>query len=195
MYHDDIRKHGSGNAGFTNMMRTYGKKAAAITFAGDIGKTVLAIMVGWCVYGYLSAFIAGFACFIGHIFPVFYQFKGGKGVLCLATLVLMMDWRIFLMLLVLFVGIVWATKYISAGSVICAMVFPIVLNRINDTPWKSIELIAVLIAVIVVVKHRANLKRIFDGTESKFTFKVKSKARVTESDNTTGNSGEDSANG
>ena len=107
----------------------------------------------------------------------------------------MMDWRIFLMLLVLFVGIVWATKYISAGSVICAMVFPIVLNRINDTPWKSIELIAVLIAVIVVVKHRANLKRIFDGTESKFTFKVKSKARVTESDNTTGNSGEDSANG
>ena len=99
------------------------------------------------------------------------------------------------MLLVLFVGIVWATKYISAGSVICAMVFPIVLNRINDTPWKIIELIAVVIALIVVIKHRANLKRIFDGTESKFTFKVKSKARVTESENTDDNSGEDSANG
>lgn len=195
LYHDDIRKHGSGNAGFTNMMRTYGKKAAAITFAGDIGKTIVAIMVGWCVYGYLSAFVAGFACFIGHIFPVFYQFKGGKGVLCLATIVLMMDWRIFLMLLVLFVGIVWSTKYISAGSVICAMVFPIVLDRVNDTGLWIIELIAVAIALIVVIKHRANLKRIFEGTESKFTFKVKDKARVTGSENTDDNSGEDSANG
>ncbi len=195
LYHDDIRKHGSGNAGFTNMMRTYGKKAAAITFAGDIGKTIVAIMVGWCVYGYLSAFVAGFACFIGHIFPVFYQFKGGKGVLCLATIVLMTDWRIFLMLLVLFVGIVWSTKYISAGSVICAMVFPIVLDRVNDTGLWIIELIAVAIALIVVIKHHTNLKRIFEGTESKFTFNVKSKARVTGSTNTDDNSGEDSTNG
>ena len=75
------------------------------------------------------------------------------------------------------------------------MVFPIVLNRINDTPWKIIELIAVIIAVIVVIKHRANLKRIFDGTESKFTFKVKSKARVTEPEKTDDSTGEDSSHG
>ena len=195
MYHDDIRKHGSGNAGFTNMMRTYGKKAAVITFVGDIIKTVISIMIGWCVFGYFSAFFAGFACFIGHIFPVYYQFKGGKGVLCLATLIMMTDWRIFIILLVLFVGIVWATKYISAGSVICAMAYPIILNRMNATPWGLFDLFAVAIALIVVIKHRANLKRIFEGTESKFTFKVKSKARVTESENTDDNSGEDSANG
>ena len=170
-YHDDIRKYGSGNAGFTNVMRTYGKKAAIITFAGDILKTLLAILVGWCVFGYLTAYIAGFACFLGHIFPVFYNFKGGKGVLCMATIMLMLDWRIFCALFVVFIGIVMATKYISAGSVICAMMFPLMLNRMNNTGIYMIEFVAIAIAVIVVIKHRENLKRIFNGTESKFKIK------------------------
>jgi len=170
-YHDDIRKYGSGNAGFTNVMRTYGKKAAIITFVGDILKTIAAILIGWCVFGYLTAYIAGFACFLGHIFPVFYNFKGGKGVLCMATVMLMLCWRIFLTLVVVFVGIVLATKYISAGSVICAMMFPLMLNRMNNTGIYMIEFIAIAMAVIVVIKHRANLRRIFDGTESKFKIK------------------------
>jgi len=170
-YHDDIRNYGSGNAGFTNVMRTYGKKAAIITFAGDILKTLAAILIGWCVFGYLTAYIAGFACFLGHIFPVFYNFKGGKGVLCMATIMLMLDWRIFCTLLVVFVGIVMATKYISAGSVICAMMFPLMLNRMNNTGIYMIEFVAIAIAVIVVIKHRENLKRIFNGTESKFKIK------------------------
>ena len=170
-YHDDIRNYGSGNAGFTNVMRTYGKKAALITMAGDLLKTVLAVLVGWCVFGYLTAYIAGFACFLGHIFPVFYGFKGGKGVLCMGTIMLMLDWRIFLVMITVFVGIVMATKYISAGSVICAMIFPLMLNRMNNTGIYMIEFVAIAIAVIVVIKHRTNLKRIFDGTESKFKFK------------------------
>ncbi len=170
-YHDDIRKHGSGNAGFTNVMRTYGKKAALITFGGDILKTLLAILIGWCVFGYLTAYIAGFACFLGHIFPVFYGFKGGKGVLCMGTIMLMLDWRIFLALIVVFIGIVMATKYISAGSVICSMMFPLMLNRMNNTGIYMIEFVAIAIAVIVVIKHRENLKRIFNGTESKFKIK------------------------
>ena len=180
-YHDDIRNYGSGNAGFTNVMRTYGKKAAVITFAGDILKTLLAILIGWCVFGYLTAYIAGFACFLGHIFPVFYNFKGGKGVLCMGTIMLMLDWRIFLMLLVVFIGIVFATRYISAGSVICAMMFPLVLNRINNTGIYMIEFVAIAIAVIVVLKHLGNLKRIFNGTESKFAFKKSKKADAEES--------------
>ena len=175
MYHDDIRNHGSGNAGFTNMMRNYGKKAAIITFVGDILKTVLAVLIGWCVFGYLTAYIAGLACLIGHVFPVFYNFRGGKGVVCLATILLMLDWRLFLILLAIFIILVLGTKYISAGSVICAMLFPLILNRMNDTPFKMIEIIALVIAVIIVVKHRENIKRIFNGTESKFAFK-KSKA-------------------
>lgn len=170
-YHDDIRNYGSGNAGFTNVMRTYGKKAALITFGGDFLKTVLAVLVGWCVFGYLTAYIAGFACFLGHIFPVFYGFKGGKGVLCMGTIMLMLDWRIFLVMITVFVGIVMATKYISAGSVICAMMFPLMLNRMNNTGIHMIEFVAMAIAVIVVIKHRTNLKRIFDGTESKFKIK------------------------
>ncbi len=170
-YHDDIRNYGSGNAGFTNVMRTYGKKAAAITLVGDILKTILAVLVGWCVFGYLTAYIAGFACFLGHIFPVFYRFKGGKGVLCLTAILIMLDWRIFLTLLVVFVGIVMATKYISAGSVICAMMFPLMLNRMNNTGIYMIEFVAIAMAVIVVIKHRENLKRIFNGTESKFKIK------------------------
>ncbi len=180
-YHDDIRNYGSGNAGFTNVMRTYGKKAAIITFAGDILKTLIAILIGWSVFGYLTAYIAGFACFLGHIFPVFYNFKGGKGVLCMGTIMLMLDWRIFLMLLVVFVGIVLATRYISAGSVICAMMFPLVLNRLNNTGIYMIEFVAIAIAVIVVLKHLGNLKRIFNGTESKFAFKKSKKADAEES--------------
>ena len=175
IYHDDIRKYGSGNAGFTNVMRTYGKSAALMTLGGDILKTILSILIGWSVFGYLTAYIAGFACFIGHIYPVYYGFKGGKGVLCMASILLMLDWRIFLALLVVFVGIVMATKYISAGSVICSMMFPLMLNRMNNTGIYMIEFVAIAIAVVVVVKHRENLKRIFNGTESKFKIKKSKK--------------------
>lgn len=175
MYNDDIRKYGSGNAGFTNVMRTYGKKAAIITFVGDLLKTMIAIMIGWCVFGYLTAYIAGFACFIGHIFPVFYHFRGGKGILCMTAILFMLDWRIFLILLTLFIAIVLVTKYISAGSVICAMTYPLLLNRMNNTGLRMIEFIAMGIGIIVVVKHWQNMKRIFNGTESKFEFKKSKK--------------------
>jgi len=180
MYNDDIRKYGSGNAGFTNMMRTYGKKAAYITFAGDILKTIVAVLIGWCTLGYLTAYIAGFACFIGHIFPVFYRFRGGKGILCLTAILLMLDWRIFLILLAIFVLSVACTKYISFGSVLCSMLFPLILNRMNNTGLFLIEFVAMAIAVVVVIKHLGNLKRIFEGTESKFAFKKSKKADESE---------------
>lgn len=183
MYKDDVREHGSGNAGFTNMMRNYGKKAAFITFAGDILKTVVAVLIGWCTLGYLTAYIAGLACFIGHIFPVFYRFRGGKGVVCMATSILMLDWRLFIILFAMFILSVLCTKYISFGSVLCAMLFPLILNRMNDTGLFLIEFVAMAIAVIVVIKHLGNLKRIFEGTESKFEFK-KSKKASDDSDDT-----------
>lgn len=181
-YHDDIRTHGSGNAGFTNIMRVYGTKAAVITFVGDFLKTALAILVGWFTFGYVMAYISGLACFFGHIFPVFYRFKGGKGVVCAATIMFMLDWRIFLIELGLFIGILLLSRYISLSSVLCGMTYPIFLNRMNFTTVHTIELVALVIAITVVVKHRANLVRIFNGTESKFKFK-KSKP-----------SGEDNAN-
>lgn len=182
MYHDDIRKYGSGNAGFTNMMRTYGKKAAVITFVGDIMKTVVAILIGWCTLGYLTAYLAGFACFIGHIFPVFYRFRGGKGVACTAATVFMLDWRLFLILVAIFVLSVACTKYISFGSVLSAMLFPLILNRMNDTGLFLIEFVAMAFAVVIVIKHFGNLKRIFSGTESKFEFKKSRKTPDEEAD-------------
>lgn len=176
-YHDDIRNYGSGNAGFTNIMRIYGKRAAVITFVGDFLKTVLAIMIGWCCFGYLTAYIAGFACFLGHIFPVYYRFRGGKGILCLTAMLFMLDWRIFLVLLAIFLLVVAMTKYISFGSVLCSVLYPLLFNRMNKVLLTLVphmylcQLIAVAVAVIVVIKHWGNLRRIFDGTESKFRFK------------------------
>lgn len=174
MYNDDIRRYGSGNAGFTNVMRTFGMKAAAFTFVGDILKTVISVMIGWCFFGYLSAYIAGFACFIGHILPCFYQFRGGKGVLCASAMLFMLDWRLFLIEVAIFLVAVFVTKYISFGSILGAMTYPLILNRMNahlENRLGTIEMIAMAIGVIIVWKHRENLKRIFNGTESKFSFK------------------------
>lgn len=174
MYNDDIRRYGSGNAGFTNVMRTFGMKAAAFTFVGDILKTVISVMIGWCFFGYLSAYIAGFACFIGHILPCFYQFRGGKGVLCASAMLFMLDWRLFFIEVAIFLVAVFVTKYISFGSILGAMTYPLILNRMNahlENRLGTIEMIAMAIGVIIVWKHRENLKRIFNGTESKFSFK------------------------
>ena len=172
----NLREVGSGNTGATNALRAMGIKGGIIVFVGDILKTIAAVMVGWCVFGYLTAYIAGFACFIGHIFPVFYRFRGGKGVVCMASLLLMLDWRIFCILVVIFVASVACTKYISFGSVLCSMLFPLILNRMNNTGLSLIEFIALAIAVVVVIKHVPNIKRIFKGTESKFEFKKSRKA-------------------
>ena len=101
-YKDDIRRHGSGNAGMTNVMRTYGKKMAIITFAGDFLKAVVASLVGRLVLGYHGAMIAGFFCFIGHIFPCYYRFKGGKGVVTAAAMILMTNPVVCLILFILY---------------------------------------------------------------------------------------------
>lgn len=189
MYNDDIRRYGSGNAGFTNVMRTFGMKAAALTFIGDILKTVISVMIGWCFFGYLSAYIAGFACFIGHILPCFYQFRGGKGVLCASAMLFMLDWRLFIIEVAIFLAAVFVTKYISFGSILGAMTYPLILNRMNaqlENRLAMIEMIAMAIGVIIVWKHRENLKRIFSGTESKFSFK-KSRKKESKSEEKTEN--------
>ncbi len=182
MFKDDIRRYGSGNAGFTNMMRTFGSKAAAITFAGDILKTVAAVLLAWALRGYLAAYIAGIACFFGHLFPCFCQFKGGKGVLCAGAMMLVIDVRICLGLVAVFLLGALITKYISFGSILAAMVFPLLTYRLNVTGFSLVVVISFIMAAVVVFKHRANLKRIFNGTESKFSFK-KSKDKADGSKN------------
>ena len=101
-YGKDIRESGSGNAGATNMLRTYGKKAAILTFSGDVLKTVVAVIVGRLCLGYLGAFIAGAFCILGHAYPIFFKFKGGKGVVCISTMCLLTNPGVFLIMLGIF---------------------------------------------------------------------------------------------
>ncbi len=179
-YGEDIREYGSGNAGMTNVMRTYGKKMAALTFAGDFLKAVIASLVGRLFLGFFGAYLAGFFCFVGHIFPCFYKFKGGKGIVTAAAMVLMTDWRIFLILVAVFVLIVALTKYISLGSVVALALYPFVLDRMwgvfgyGNKP-RFVVIFAVGVMILGIWGHRKNIKRILDHTENKFTFKVKDK--------------------
>ena len=181
-YHDDIRQHGSGNAGMTNVMRTYGKKMAVITFVGDFFKAVVASLIGRLLLGYLGAYIAGFFCVLGHIFPIFYKFKGGKGVVTTAAMMLMTSPFLFLCMLCIFILVVAVSKFKSLGSIIAALAYPIVLDRISGGAGKGgfPVLLAFGVALFVTWAHRENIKRITQGKENKFTFKVKDKKTVAE---------------
>lgn len=169
---DDIRSHGSGNAGMTNMLRTYGKSAAAFTLLGDMLKAVISVLiVGRLLGGFYGAYFAGLGCIIGHVYPVFFKFKGGKGVAVAAAMVLCLEPLVFLILFALFAMIVGFTKYLSLGSVVCMMVFPLVLYRFTGPDIHII--IAAIIAVFVIWLHRGNIKRMRAGTENKFSLKSK----------------------
>ncbi len=181
-YRQDIRNFGSKNAGMTNMMRTYGKKAAGLTLLGDALKAAVSCLLGYALLGQMGAYIAGLFCIIGHMFPLYYRFKGGKGVVTAAVTVLMCNPFVFLILFVLFVVIVLCTKYISLGSVMCMLLYPILLDRIDRWLFGGAPYvwIAALMTVLVVVKHWENIKRLSQGKESKFSFKKSVKAPTEE---------------
>lgn len=184
MYHNDVRQSGSGNAGSTNMLRTYGKKAGALTFLFDCLKTVISIAIGPLFYirndsMFLAMFIAGVACMVGHSYPVFFKFKGGKGVACFAMLVVVTSicmnmWYLFVILLLLFIVLVVSTKFVSLGSIMCALIYPVLLNRLNGAD-KSVEILAVLAGLFVVFQHRKNLSRLLRGEENKISLSKKNK--------------------
>lgn len=185
-YGDDIRRHGSGNAGMTNMLRTYGKGAAVATLLGDVLKTALAVaFASLMMSSHIGGWIAALFCMLGHIFPVYYGFKGGKGVLCAATAIGLLSWETLLILLLLFVAIVAMSKYVSLGSIVSAGMLPLIINFINAVRASTIPegtalpprfngAIAVLIALLVIWCHRSNIKRIQNRTENKLSFKKKS---------------------
>ena len=179
-YHQDIRKHGSNNAGMTNMMRTYGKKAAGLTLLGDSLKAVVSCLIGYALLGQFGAYLSGVFCILGHMFPIYYRFKGGKGVVTAAITILMCNPLVFAILFLLFVIIVLSTKYISLGSVMCMLLYPVVLDRIersvlfHENPPEGAPLyilFAFLMTFLVVFKHWENIKRLWNGTENKFSFK------------------------
>ena len=183
-YKDDIRRHGSGNGGATNMLRTYGKGAAALTYLGDFLKAFIVTLLGIIIGGETFGCIGGLACMFGHAFPVYFNFKGGKGVACASGVILCLDPLVFLVCLLVFVVMVLGTKYVSLGSVMGAGLFPVFycsMYQLHFSGYPGEELYpnafmtigSLIMAGRVVVLHRKNLKRIMDGTENKVSFKKK----------------------
>lgn len=178
LYHDDIRKYGSHNAGATNMKRTFGMTGAVLTFLGDLLKGVVICLITKLLIGQSVAYLIGFFCIMGHCFPAYFKFRGGKGVATSIAIILTLDPPVGLLLIVIFVLIVAFSKYISLGSITAAFFFPILLDRIyvvlfKHSPTALQIVIATMMAILIIIEHHANIKRITSGTESKFSFRKK----------------------
>ncbi|MDE6156410.1 MAG: glycerol-3-phosphate acyltransferase, partial [Eubacterium sp.] len=179
-----------------NMLRSYGKGVAFLTIIGDMLKVFAAIYISILIFGYvpitlnelgdnifssidINMFLksfAGFFCVLGHIFPCYFRFKGGKGVATSGGMVFAIDWRIALILLAVFIIIVMLSKYVSLGSIVMALLYPLFIYIFHKN--LVLTLIAAVFTVIVVVAHRENIKKLFNHTESKISFKSKKKGSV-----------------
>lgn len=176
----DVREKGSKNAGSTNVLRTVGKKAAAITLVCDILKGVIAILIAFIVGKIakdinpaLLVQIAAICVVVGHTFPIFFKFKGGKGVATSLGIILLLNWQIGLICLVFALILMILTRMVSLGSISAAILFPVLTIFITENylvPGNYI-VFGILLAAFVVYNHRANVKRILTGTENKLSFK------------------------
>lgn len=174
---DDVRQHGSGNAGLTNFYRTYGARYALCVIICDMGKTVLACLIGgylmhWVVGDWtLGLLIAGIGCELGHMFPVFFGLRGGKGILSGGVLVLMLDWRVALIAWGLFAVLWLTTRYVSLGSIAATASMPVSVFLLMGHNWLYTVLSAA-VAALVIWCHRGNIQRLLTGTEKKFQWHV-----------------------
>lgn len=171
--HDDVRDHGSGNAGLTNFHRVFGGKLTIVVVLCDMLKAVCAVLVGQLLMGHflglvvLGKYVAGLSCMLGHMFPCMFHFKGGKGILSGGTLVWLLDWRVALIAWGLFAALWLATKYVSLGSVSAAVSMPVATWLFcGHSPVYTV--LAVVIAGLVVWCHRENIQRLVRGEERKF---------------------------
>ena len=176
---DDVRNHGSGNAGMTNFLRSYGGWKTLLVILIDMGKTVLACLVGRYMldhygFGLEGAMLAAVAVSLGHDFPALLGFRGGKGILCGFAVSWMLDWRIGLILLVIF-GIVFAlTRYVSLSSILAAAGFCVAFCVFYwDRPLIAAG--GIFLGVLAIVMHKSNIVRLCNGTESKFSIRKKEK--------------------
>jgi acyl-phosphate glycerol 3-phosphate acyltransferase len=178
----DVREKGSGNAGTTNVLRSVGKKAAILTLICDVLKGVLAVLVAYIagnivkegVDRALLIQIAGLLVVVGHTFPIFFGFKGGKGIATALGVVLITNWNIGLICLVFALVLMALTKMVSLGSISAAILFPVLILLMPHTAYLvdgNYIIYSILMAVLVVFNHRANVKRLLNGTENKLDFK------------------------
>ncbi len=164
----DVRKQGSGNAGATNVARVYGIWVGLATLVGDGVKTALAMLLGWWLAGSPGMTAAAFACLLGHCFPLYFGFRGGKAVSVSAAIALYLDWRLFLILVAVFFLTFLLAKRVSVCSMAAAVAYPVGMLILGGFPWYTLAL-GCFITVFVIFMHRENLKRLFKGTEPEFT--------------------------
>lgn len=172
MLKDDIRQHGSGNAGATNALRVMGRRLAALVMAGDVLKGVIAVFfAGWLLNGTdyhdLARMLAAVFVVIGHVYPLFFGFKGGKGVATTAAIILVVDWRCFLIGAVIFLAAAFITRYSSLGSMLG-------IGSVPFSMWFfSVDTLTIgvsaLLALFVVFLHRSNIQRLLKGEENKIS--------------------------
>ena len=194
----DIRDYGSGNAGMTNVLRVVGVGAAVLTAVGDLGKGIAAALLGRYIFSLvpmevlsqsgLYAFLDGgmyvgivFAM-LGHMFPIYFRFRGGKGILVCAGAILIMDWRVFVTIVGIFLITVLITRYVSLGSILATIGYPIFtcIYQCIDGVFAPVQilsntLLAAAVAAVVIFMHRANIQRLLKGTENKLGQKAKGK--------------------
>ena len=169
---DDIRNHGSGNAGATNVLRTYGKGAGALVFALDILKGVIAVLIIRLVFSErILECIAALGAILGHNFPIYYKFAGGKGVATSFAVLLILHYPTALVAVATFIIVVLLTKYVSLSSIlaaVAAMVAAFVFFKVNE-----FSIFCTVIGILCIVRHDANIKRLINGTENKLGQKRK----------------------
>ncbi len=187
LYGSDIRSSGSGNAGTTNMLRTHGKKVAIFTLLCDILKGVIPVLLanlairfwGDSLADYIASslpYIAGFFAVLGHNFPIFFGFKGGKGVATTLGVVLTVNWQLGLIVMVVALAIMAATRYVSLGSCIGALVFPIMylVTSLMSGTFDAISMVfSAALGLLIILRHHSNIKRLLNGTENKLGAKKK----------------------
>lgn len=181
----DIRDYGSGNAGMTNVLRTLGKGPAVLVTLGDFCKGVAAVLVGRLILQLLGGgipfygdYFLGLFAMLGHCFPIFYGFRGGKGILVSAGVILVLNWRVLLIILAVFLIVVAFTRTVSLGSISAAAAYPVstlLVDLLRKAPHPFLNaLSALVIGGIVIFMHRSNIKRLLNGTENKLGQKKKS---------------------
>jgi acyl phosphate:glycerol-3-phosphate acyltransferase len=171
-YGIDVRQYGSRNAGATNTLRTLGKAAALMVGAGDVLKGIISCLIGLLLIGkvngdFLGIMVGGVAAILGHNWPIYFGFKGGKGIFTSFAVVMMMDWKIGLTLLGIFIIIVVLSRYVSLGSVIGSLLFPVVAVMPMFKRSFTFVTFGVAVGLLALFRHRGNIVRIFNGTESK----------------------------
>lgn len=197
----DIRTMGSGNAGFTNVLRSVGTGPAIATIVFDYLKGIVAVLIGWWLFSTLTVtndvapieyvkygrYLAGLCVILGHTFPIYYGFKGGKGVVTANALMLVVDWRVFLMILATFLIIFAVTKIVSLGSIVCAMLYPVYtllvtyfwdylpfLGTENELRFRFVLIstaCAAAVGSMVIIMHKENIGRLLRGEEKRIKAK------------------------